>query len=137
MFARRRRAGLRPRSGRGNAGGMDWLHPSPDWYAALDAAALRKRIRLLNTLEQHLNAQEFDRAYGCLQELTPRSMIVTGAEQCAAVTEQLSLPVFVKGAVQSRKARGWKACVALWNAIRNIEVASEAEEEETTTDTNV
>ena len=86
--------------------------PSPDWYAAIYTAALRKRIRLLNTLEQHLDAQEFDRAYVHLQELTPRSAIITGVEQCAAVVEQLGLPVFVKGAVQSRKARGWKACVA-------------------------
>ena len=37
--------------------------PSPIWYEAMYAAALRRQIRLLNTLEEHLNAQEFDRVY--------------------------------------------------------------------------
>jgi len=42
--------------------------PSPDWYAAIYAEALRRRICLPNTPEEHLNAQEFDRAYARLQE---------------------------------------------------------------------
>jgi hypothetical protein len=91
-----------------------WLGyiPTPEWYAAIYAEALRKRIRLLNSPEEHLDAQEFDRAYAHLQELTPRSVIITDPTECAQVVAQLGLPVFVKGAIQSRKASGWKACVA-------------------------
>jgi len=86
--------------------------PTVEWYAAIYAEALRKRIRLLNTPEEHLDAQEFDRAYARLQDLTPSSVIVTRPEECLQAVAQLGLPVFVKGAIQSRKARGWKACVA-------------------------
>ena len=86
--------------------------PEPERYAAVYEAALRKRIRLPNTPEQHLRVQEFDRAYSVLKELTPRSVILSDPSQCGAAVEALGLPVFVRGAVQSRKARGWKACVA-------------------------
>ena len=91
-----------------------WLGyiPSADWYAAIYEAALQKRICLLNTLEEHLNAQEFDSMYARLQDLTPASVIITESRQCAAAVDTLGLPVFVKGVIQSRKARGWKACVA-------------------------
>jgi hypothetical protein len=54
----------------------------------------------------------FDRTYPMLEGLTPASAIVTSEAECAAAAERLGLPVFVKGAVQSRKSRGWKACVA-------------------------
>jgi len=86
--------------------------PTPEHYEAIYHAALDKGIRLLNTPEQHLRAQEFDRAYARLEGLTPRSAIVTDPDQCEAAVSLLGLPVFVKGIVQSRKARGWKACVA-------------------------
>lgn len=86
--------------------------PSPDWYAAIYTEALKRCIRLLNTPEEHLNAQEFDRAYTRLQDLTPRSVILSDVHECAAAVAELRLPVFVKGAVQSRKAAGWKACIA-------------------------
>ena len=86
--------------------------PTPERYAAIYAAALEKRIRLLNSPDEHLNVQEFDRTYPLLDGLTPTSIIVTAVDQCADAVEQLGLPVFVKGAVQSRKSRGWKACVA-------------------------
>jgi hypothetical protein len=91
-----------------------WLGyiPTVRWYAAIYAEALNKRIRLLNSPEEHLDAQEFDRAYARLQELTPRSVILTDPAECAQAVAQLGLPVFVKGAIQSRKAQGWKACVA-------------------------
>jgi hypothetical protein len=91
-----------------------WLGyiPTSDWYTAIYAEALRKRIRLLNTPEEHLDAQEFDRAYARLQELTPLSVTITDPAECAQAIAQLGLPVFVKGAIQSRKASGWKACVA-------------------------
>ena len=86
--------------------------PDPERYEAIYAAALDKNIRLLNSPEQHLMAQEFDRAYPRLVGLTPASLIVTSEEDCANAAAQIGLPVFVKGAVQSRKSRGWKACVA-------------------------
>ena len=86
--------------------------PPPEHYKAVFDAAIEKGIRLLNTPEQHLRAQEFDRAYPRLEGLTPRSVIVTDPSQCEAAVSVLGLPVFVKGIVQSRKARGWKACVA-------------------------
>lgn len=86
--------------------------PTPEWYAAIYTEALRKRIRLLNSPTEHLDAQEFDRAYARLQEITPPSVIITHPGECAQAVSQLGLPVFVKGAIQSRKAIGWKACVA-------------------------
>ncbi|BDI33074.1 hypothetical protein CCAX7_51250 [Capsulimonas corticalis] len=86
--------------------------PTPEHYDAVYRLALEKRIRLLNTPEEHLRAQEFDRAYERLAGLTPKSIIVTDPDQCDDAIKTLGLPVFVKGAVQSRKARGWKACVA-------------------------
>jgi hypothetical protein len=73
---------------------------------------LEKNIRLVNAPDQHLDAQEFDRAYAKLGELTPASVIVTHEDECAEAAARLGLPVFVKGVVQSRKSRGWKACVA-------------------------
>ena len=86
--------------------------PTPEHYEAIYRLALEKRIRLLNMPEEHLRAQEFDRAYERLAGLTPKSVILTDPEQCGEAVRTLGLPVFVKGAVQSRKARGWKACVA-------------------------
>ncbi len=73
--------------------------PTPERYQALYDAALRRRICLLNTPEQHLIAQEFDRAYPRLQGLTPESVVITAPEQCAQVIETLGLPVFIRGAV--------------------------------------
>lgn len=81
-------------------------------YRAVYEAALNKNIRLLNDPEQHLTVQEFDRAYPLLRGLTPESRVITSVEQCREVAEQMGFPLFVKGAVQSLKARGWDACVA-------------------------
>ena len=96
-----------------------WAHgvwvgyiPSPERYAAIYEAALAKRVRLLNDPEQFRLAMEFDRSYPLLGDLTPRSVVVHGLDECAAAAEVLGFPIFVKGAVQSRKAEGWRACVA-------------------------
>lgn len=91
-----------------------WLGyiPTIERYEAIYDAALSKNIRLVNTTEQHRIAQEFDAAYERLDELTPRSFILTGLDECEIAIQHVGLPVFVKGVVQSRKARGWKACVA-------------------------
>lgn len=86
--------------------------PTPSRYAAIYQAALNKGVRLPNSPEEHLRVQEFDRAYPRLQGLTPASVVVTHPNQCESAIAQLGLPVFVKGTVQSRKQRGWKACVA-------------------------
>jgi len=86
--------------------------PTAAHYSLVHRIALAKGIRLLNTPDEHLRAQEFDRAYERLRGLTPDSIIVTDPRQCVEAVKLLGLPLFVKGVVQSRKARGWKACVA-------------------------
>jgi len=86
--------------------------PPADRYAAIYDAAIRKNIRLPNTLDEHLNAQEFDRAYDRLGNLTPASRVVSTAAEARVAASEIGYPVFLKGVVQSRKSRGWKACVA-------------------------
>jgi hypothetical protein len=86
--------------------------PSLEHYSAIYLAALEKRVRLLNSPEEHRRAQEFDSAYPHLIGLTPESVIITAPSECEAIALDLGFPLFVKGAVQSRKSRGWKACVA-------------------------
>ncbi|MEM9540424.1 MAG: ATP-grasp domain-containing protein [Cyanobacteria bacterium P01_E01_bin.42] len=86
--------------------------PTLSRYEAIYAAALNKNIRLLNNPTEHLLVQECDRACERLQELTPETFILTHQNQCQSAIEKVGLPAFVKGAVQSRKKHGWKACVA-------------------------
>jgi hypothetical protein len=57
--------------------------PDPRRYSDIYAAALRRRIRLLNNPEEHLNAQEFDRTYPRLAGVTPRSVVITDPAQWA------------------------------------------------------
>jgi len=91
-----------------------WLGqlPAAERYQDVYTAALSKGLHLLNTPEEHLAVQEFDRAYAHLEGLTPASVILTEPTQWNTVPAEWGFPVFVKGAVQSRKARGWAACVA-------------------------
>lgn len=86
--------------------------PSPEHYQAMHDAALHKNMRLLNSPQEHITAQEFDSAYPHLAGLTPASITLSHVNECVSAAETVGLPVFVKGAVQSRKSRGWKACVA-------------------------
>lgn len=86
--------------------------PTPQHYEDIYNEAIRKKIKLLNTPEEHLTVQEFDRAYHQILDLTPESIMITNLEQCQQVITQLGFPVFVKGVVQSQKTKGWKACVA-------------------------
>ena len=86
--------------------------PSPAHYRAVYEAASDKNICLLNSPKEHLRAQEFDGAYPYLEGLTPASVTIFSAGECRAAADKIGLPVFVKGAVQSRKSRGRKACVA-------------------------
>lgn len=91
-----------------------WIGYIPDLarYAAIYEAARARNICLVNNPAQHQTAQEFDSAYPLLGDLTPASEIVTDAGQALGAAERLGFPVFLKGAVQSRKSRGWRACVA-------------------------
>jgi hypothetical protein len=86
--------------------------PTPDRYLALQNAALAKNIHLLNDLDAHLLAQEFDRYFPFLEGLTPKSVILRSAEEAAAAAEWLGFPIFVRGTVQSRKYKGLAACLA-------------------------
>jgi hypothetical protein len=81
-------------------------------YEAIYHAALQKRVKLLNNPQQHQIALEFDLFYPRLQGLTPESLVITSTEECAEVASLLGFPLFVKGAVQSRKRQGWNSCVA-------------------------
>jgi hypothetical protein len=91
-----------------------WLGYIPDLarYEAIFEAAGAKNLVLLNTPQQHQIVQEFDAAYPFLEGLTPRSAIANSVEMALELAPQVGFPIFVKGAVQSRKSRGWKACVA-------------------------
>jgi hypothetical protein len=106
--------------------------PTVARYTEIFSAAFSKNVVLLNSPQQHQTAQEFDAAYPLLQGLTPRSVTVTDPQQCLDAIEELGLPVFVKGTVQSRKGQGRKACVAeteedlvrLVNALLSFEAKS-------------
>ena len=91
-----------------------WLGYIPDGgrYQAIYKAALAKNLALLNSPEAHRRAQEFDLAYPFIEDLTPRSLVLHAPADCARAARAIGFPMFVKGAVQSRKARGWSACVA-------------------------
>lgn len=86
--------------------------PDPERYQAVYDAALKKGTRLVNAPDEHLRAMEFHRFYPLLGEITPRSMVLTSAHECARIEEELGYPVFIKGTIQSRKQDGWSVCVA-------------------------
>ncbi len=86
--------------------------PTVEWYAAIYAEAEKKRIRLLNTPDEHRTATELDRYYPRIWDLTPESVVLTDPRQVDEAVARLGLPVFVKGAVKSRKELGYHACVA-------------------------
>lgn len=91
-----------------------WLGyiPSPERYQAVYAEASGRNLWLLNSPEEHLRAMEFPRFYPRLEGLTARSVVLTSEDDCATVPAQLEFPVFVKGAVQSLKSKGFEACIA-------------------------
>ncbi|OUL18344.1 hypothetical protein BV378_35160 [Nostoc sp. RF31YmG] len=86
--------------------------PELERYQAIYQAALAKGIKLLNTPLEHRTALEFDLFYPHLQGLTPDSVVITSTQECINAGELLGFPVFIKGAVQSRKRQGWESCVA-------------------------
>lgn len=91
-----------------------WIGYIPEFerYEAIYQAALTKGIKLINTPSEHRTALEFDLFYPHLKGLTPESLIITSTDECIEAGELLGFPVFVKGAVQSRKRQGWESCVA-------------------------
>lgn len=91
-----------------------WLGFIPDFdrYCAIYHAAKKKNLVLLNSPAQHQNAMEFDRFYPFLEDLTPRSVTVSSVEAALQTAPNIGFPIFVKGAIQGRKSRGWRACVA-------------------------
>lgn len=86
--------------------------PTYERYNAVYQAAIRRNIYLVNTPDQYRRAMEFDQFYPLLGDLTPRSMVIDGAEQLDLVERELGYPVFIKGAVKSDKEIGWNAVVA-------------------------
>ena len=91
-----------------------WLGyiPSPERYLQLEVVAQAKNIRLLNDLDSHLLAQEFDRYYLLIQDLTPRSVVVHSLEEAVEASQGMAFPIFLRGSVQSMKSKGLKACLA-------------------------
>src|SRR4051794_1467159 len=77
--------------------------PSRERYKEIYDAALAKNIKLVNDPEQHRMAMELDVAYPFLEGLTPESLTLRSPAECAAAGDRLGYPIFVKGAVQSRK----------------------------------
>lgn len=94
-----------------------WLGfiPSPERYEAIHEAATARRVQLLNSVEEHLRALEFDRALPLLGDLTPKSVVLRESStphEWQEAARSLGFPLFVRGTARSRKAAGWKACVA-------------------------
>jgi len=91
-----------------------WIGYIPEFerYKAIYHAALDKGIKLLNTPLEHQTTLEFDLFYPHLKGLTPDSLVITSTTECIETGELLGFPVFIKGAVQSRKMLGWESCVA-------------------------
>lgn len=86
--------------------------PTIEYYQAIYDAGLKKNVRLVNTLEQHRTAMEFDRFYPLIADLTPKSVFIDGMSQLERIADELIFPVFVKGAVKSNKDQGWDAVIA-------------------------
>lgn len=85
--------------------------PKPEYYQRLYDVLLQKGIRLVNNPEESLRSQRLDEAYPHLVKTPPTRWAdsLAGVEQAAAA---IGYPVFVKGRTRSKKAKGWKQCVA-------------------------
>lgn len=90
-----------------------WLGYIPDSarYQAIHQACQARGLRLPNAPTEHDRAMELDLAYPRLKGLTPATVAVTNAEEAMEEAAKLNYPLFLKGAVQSLKSSGWKACV--------------------------
>ncbi|MCL1464767.1 ATP-grasp domain-containing protein [Argonema galeatum] len=101
-----------PKYPKENAGIWVGYIPECDRYEAIYNAALAKGIKLPNTPLQHKTAMELNLFYPLLKGLTPESVVIKSIDECAEAGNILGFPVFVKGAIQSRKSQGWESCVA-------------------------
>ncbi len=86
--------------------------PEPALYRSVYDALAAKGLQLLNDPDSHLLSMEFHRYYPLIADLTPKSRWVASVEECEAAALDVGFPMFVKGTMQSLKARGWSACVA-------------------------
>lgn len=96
-----------------------FIHTSDD-YAELYAALAAKNLMLINSPAEYVRCHSLAAAYPHIRGLTPESVIVKDIGAVAESAWRLGFPLFIKGAVQSRKDRGWDACVA-----RSIKEAQE------------
>lgn len=83
--------------------------PSIERYKSIYDAALNKGIQLVNSPEQYRLAMEFDKFYPHVKDITPKSIIIQHLDE---LTDDVTFPVFVKGAVKSNKSKGWDSVVA-------------------------
>lgn len=85
---------------------------SDEEYTELYDALKAKNLVLLNAPEEYVRCHSFEHAYPYIHKLTPKTVVVHDVSEVEEAVNRLGLPVFIKGAVQSRKDRGWKACAA-------------------------
>ncbi|RYD65208.1 MAG: DUF4343 domain-containing protein [Verrucomicrobiaceae bacterium] len=86
--------------------------PLPSHYEQIYHAALSRNIRLLNSPDEYRKAEEFDRFYPFISDLTAESRCVSSIAGCEEAARELGYPVFLKGTIQSNKAKGIGSCVA-------------------------
>ena len=86
--------------------------PLPSHYEQIYQAALSRNIRLLNSPDQFRRAEEFDQFYPFIADLTAESRCVSDLAECSEAARHLGYPVFLKGTIQSNKAKGIGSCVA-------------------------
>jgi glutathione synthase/RimK-type ligase-like ATP-grasp enzyme len=86
--------------------------PHPSRYQELYKVLADKNIFLINTPDQFQRAEEFDKYYPLVADLTCKSFVAESLEEARMVARKLGFPVFLKGTVQSFKKWGWKSCVA-------------------------
>ncbi|MBC8109860.1 MAG: ATP-grasp domain-containing protein [Verrucomicrobia bacterium] len=91
-----------------------WIGYIPyfEHYQAVYQALLQKNIRLINSPEEFVKAEEFDKYYPFIETMTCKSIVVNSWEEAQNAMGILKFPVFLKGTIQSLKKWGWKACVA-------------------------
>jgi hypothetical protein len=86
--------------------------PTFERYQQIFEALLVKNIRLVNTPDEHLLVQEFDKFYPKIAQLTAESKVISELNEVEKTANEIGFPIFLKGTIQSVKSDGWKACVA-------------------------
>jgi hypothetical protein len=110
-----------PREPEERAGVWVGFFPTPVVYDAVYEALEVRNIRLVNGPGQHLAALEMERSTPLLGELTPKTAVIHARDLDDDALDQAlddavktvgGYPVFLKGAIKSRKEDGWDKCVA-------------------------